>query len=168
MQELSQTVNNHSQANPQSYFGIVSGGIAKAEFSLAVVPDSATRANELYWKQTLHFKSLPKLESPDVSEYLLTQFGIYHATSLIRILDEAVYYPKVRNHIISIIAPYVEAHQEVAFDALPIASTGVIGSSSDDEVADLTESDVRNMSFFRFLDQLEDRTYKPDDTEDEE
>lgn len=169
MPELSQTENNHPQANPQSFFGIVSGGVAKAEVSFVVVPDS-TKVNDLYWGQVLHFKSLPKLELPDVSEYLLTQLGIYHATSLIHILDEAVYYPKVKSNIMSIIAPYVEAHQEVDFDTLPMTATGVISSGADDESAELTDSDVRNMSFFRFLDELEDRTYKPDDddTEDEE
>lgn len=167
MPELSPTENNHPQTNPQSFFGIVSGGVAKAGVSFAVVPDT-TKLNDLYWGQILHFKPLPRLELPDVSEYLLTQLGIYHATSLIHILDEAVYYPKVQSHIMSIIAPYVKAHQEVDFDMLPTTFAGVIDSSSGDEKAELTDSEVRNMSFFRFLDELEDRTYKPDDTEDEE
>jgi hypothetical protein len=160
--------NYQPQANPQVSSVTASGGVAKAEVSFVVVPDVTTKANELYWGQVLHFKSLPKLESPGVSEYLLTQFGIYHATSLIHILDEAVYYPKVKSHILSIIAPYVKAHQEVDFDILPTTSTGVIGSSSGDERGELTDSEVRNMPFFRFLDELEERTYKPDDTEDEE
>ena len=169
MPELSQTANYHPQANPQSFFGVVSGGVAKAEFSFVVVPDTTTKANlSLYWRQILHFKSLPKLESPELSEYLLTQLGIYHATSLVHILDEAVYYPRVKNRIRSILVPYIEATQELDFDMLPITSTGVIGSVVGDETAQPKVTDVRNMSFFRFLDELEDRTYKPDETEDEE
>ena len=164
MPELSQT---HPQANPQSFFAIVSGGIAQTGASFAVVPDT-TKANDMYWGQILHLKSLPKMESPDVSEYVLTQLGVFHATNLIHILDEAVYYPKVQSHILSIIVPYIEAHREVIFDILPMTTTGVIGTDADDEKAELSESDVRNMPFFRFLEELKDRTYKPDDTEDEE
>jgi hypothetical protein len=167
MPELSQTENNQPKANPQSFFAIVSGGVAQAGASFAVVPDT-TKVNDLYWGQILHLKSLPTLESPNVSEYVLTQLGVFHATSLIHILDEAVYYPKVQNHIMSIIVPYLEAHREVVFDMLPTTSRGVLGSDADNERAELSESDVRNMPFFRFLDELKDRTYKPDDTEDEE
>lgn len=167
MPELSQAENNHPQANPQSFFAIVSGGVAEAGTSFLVVPD-ATKVNDLFWGQVLHFNPLSKLESPDVSEYVLTQLGVYHATSLIRILDEAVYYPKVQSHIMSIIVPYIEAHQEVVFDILPTTSLEVISSSAGHEKAEPETTDVRNMSIFRFLDELKNRTYKPDDMEDEE
>lgn len=167
MPELSQTENNHLQANPQSFFAIVSGGVAQAGAFFAVVPDT-TKVKDLDQVQILHLKSPARLESPAISEYILTQLGVFHATSLIRILDEAVYYPKVQSHIMSIIAPYIEAHREVAFDMLPTTPLGVIGNSAGDEKAEPETTHVRNMSIFRFLDELKDRTYKPDDTEDEE
>lgn len=167
MPELSQTENNQPQTNPQSFFGIVSGGTAQAGTSFLVVPDT-TKVNDLYLGQILHFKSLSKLESPDVSEFVLTQLGIYHATSLIRILDEAVYYPKVQNHIMSIIVPYIEAHQEVVFDMLPAIPKEVIDSNSGDENAELTDSEVQNMSFFRFLEELDSGAYTTDDIEEDE
>jgi hypothetical protein len=167
MPELSQTENNHPQANPQSFFAIVSGGVAQTGISFAVVPDT-TKVKDLYWGQILHLKSLPKLELPDISEYVLTQLGVFHATSLIHILDEAVYYPKVQSHIMSIIAPYIEAHREVVFDMPPTTPSEAVGNSAGDEKTEPETTDVRNMSIFRFLDELKDRTYKPNDTEDEE
>lgn len=162
--------NFQPQANPQISFGIISEDIvAKAGVFLATVSGATTRIDlNLHWRLTQRFEPLPRLESLELSEEVLTQLGIYHATSLIHILDEAAYYPKVKNHIMSIIAPYVEANQAVDFDVLPITATGVIGNSADDERTGLTDDEVRNMSFFRFLGELEGRTYKPDDREDEE
>ncbi len=169
MLELQQIRNYHPQANPQSLFGMASGGVEKVKFSFGVIRDTTTTPDlRPYWRQTLHFKSLPKFEAPELSESLLTQLGIYHATSLVHILDEAVYYPSVKNHIISILVPYIHATQELDFDIPPITSTGVIGSVVKDEMARPGVTDVRNTSFFRFLDELEARTYKPDDMEDEE
>jgi hypothetical protein len=169
MTELPQIQNYHPQANPQIFLGIASGSIEKAGVSIVVVPDTTTKADlSSYRWQIPHFKSLPKFESPELSEYLLTQLGIYHATSLVHILDEAVYYPNVKYHIMSILLPSIATTQELDFDMLPMTSTGVIASVVDDEEAHPRVTDVRNTSFFRFLEELEARSDTPDDMKDEE
>ena len=177
MSESPQIQSYHPQANPHSYFGIAYGtdrtfsaeDIAQAEVAPVVIADSVAQADlSLYWRQRLRVKALPKLASPELSEYLLTQFGIYHATSLGQILDEAVYYPRVKTRIMSILAPHIEATQALDSDKLPTTPTGVISSNAADETAEPEVTDVRNMSLFRFLNELEDRTYKPDEMEDEE
>lgn len=178
MSELLPVQNYHPQANLQSFFGIAYGtdrifpwgDVARAESSFGVVVTDTTATLDFsqYWRQILHFQSLPKIESPKLPEYLLTQFGIYHATSLVHILDESVNYPSVKNRIMSILEPYIQATEELDFDTLPISSTGVIGSVVDDETAQPKVTDVRNTSFFRFLDELEAGAYAADDMKDEE
>ena len=85
----------------------------------------------------------------------LINFGNILAGLLAIVLDQVrVYDTQAAYSILSIVEPFREESKGLDIDMHQEISSEV--------------TDAQNTSFFRFLDELEARTYKPDDTEDEE
>ena len=85
----------------------------------------------------------------------LIHFGNILAGLLAIVLDQVrAYNTQAVYSIISIVEPFREESKGLDLDTPPESSSEV--------------TDVQNTSFYRFLDELETRTYKPDDMEDEE
>ncbi len=121
MQELQKEQNYPTVVNPQFFLD----AIVTTEFPLGVaVADITVTSGFVQHKWPMsRFGYLSRIELPDLTEYWLTQSGIYHATSLVHVLDESANYPNVKNRIMSILEPYLEATEELDFSFPPISST---------------------------------------------
>lgn len=131
---------------------------AIAKISVSVAPQTSVTVTG----STVQFSPV-QLENFYINQGIYYAFRLLNSLKILETLREEAISP-----IMSILQPFTVTTSDMEFDVLPIASTETIGNVVDDETAQLEVTDVRDMSFFRFLDELEARAYTADDLENEE
>lgn len=146
------------QPEPKVEQRVIPSPPAIAKISVSVAPQTSITVTG----SAVQFSSV-QLENFYINQGIYYAFRLLHSLRILETLrDEAI------SPIMSILEPFIVATSDMESDMLSGASTGVIGNVVNDETAQTEVADVRDMSFFRFLDELESRAYTADDLENEE